>query len=59
MKEIDTQHVRPVGARYGSVVLVARREERLKEVATELAMQHGIETRVLAVDLAAEGAFQA
>ena len=35
-----------------SVVLTARREERLRELATELERRHGIETRVIAADLA-------
>jgi short-subunit dehydrogenase len=36
-----------------SVVLAARREDRLKELATELEREHGVETRCVAVDLAA------
>lgn len=35
-----------------SVVLTARREERLRELATELESRHGIETRVVVADLA-------
>jgi short-subunit dehydrogenase len=36
-----------------NVVLTARREERLASLAVELEQQHGIETRVVAADLAA------
>ncbi|MEN8185419.1 MAG: SDR family NAD(P)-dependent oxidoreductase [Myxococcota bacterium] len=35
------------------VVLAARREDRLKDLATELEREHGVETRAVAVDLAA------
>ena len=36
-----------------NVVLTARREERLASLAVELEQQHGVETRVVAADLAA------
>lgn len=39
-----------------NVVLTARREDRLKVLATELETQHHVETRVLPVDLGVEGA---
>jgi hypothetical protein len=35
------------------VVLAARREDRLKDLATELEREHKVETRIVAVDLAA------
>src|SRR5439155_19481443 len=38
------------------VVLVARRVERLEALAAELRATYGVETRVVAQDLAAEGA---
>jgi short-subunit dehydrogenase len=38
-----------------SCVLTARREDRLRELATELETRHGVKTRVLAVDLGAPG----
>jgi uncharacterized protein len=56
---IGEEFARQAAANGLNVVLVARREERLKEIATELTTHHGIETRVLPVDLAADGAFQA
>jgi short-subunit dehydrogenase len=43
-------------ARHGlSVVLVARRRERLEALASELAEMHGVATRVVAVDLGVPG----
>jgi short-subunit dehydrogenase len=46
-----------VFAREGhDLVLVARREERLRDLAAELGKEHGIEARFLALDLTAEGA---
>ena len=38
------------------LVLVARREERLAQLAAELANDHGADTRVVALDLGGEGA---
>jgi short-subunit dehydrogenase len=40
------------------VVLTARREDRLKELAGELAREYGVETRVVSADLAAEDGAQ-
>jgi short-subunit dehydrogenase len=37
------------------VVLAARREDRLKELAVELERDHGVETRTVGVDLATQG----
>jgi len=56
---IGEEFARQAAANGLNVVLVARREERLKEVAAELTTHHGIATRVLPVDLAADGAFAA
>ncbi|MDJ0848369.1 MAG: SDR family NAD(P)-dependent oxidoreductase [Myxococcota bacterium] len=39
-----------------NVLLVARRAERLRELAAEIERTHGVETRALAVDLADDGA---
>ena len=39
-----------------SVVLVARRRDRLEELAQDIEAKHGVETRVVDVDLAASGA---
>jgi short-subunit dehydrogenase len=41
------------------LVLVARREQRLQALATELSQQHGVNIRIIARDLAADGAAQA
>jgi len=38
-----------------NIVLVARREDRLKEIAAELESNHGVQTRVIASDLTADG----
>lgn len=47
-------------ARRGAdVVLVARREDRLRELAGRLATDHGVSATVIAADLAAPGAAQA
>jgi len=46
-------------ARKRDLVIVARREVALKELAAELQSQHGIEVMVIAKDITAEGANQA
>jgi NAD(P)-dependent dehydrogenase (short-subunit alcohol dehydrogenase family) len=56
---IGEELARQAAANGLDVVLVARREERLKEIAAELTTHHGVETRVLPVDLAGDGAFKA
>ncbi len=48
---IGREFARQVAARGLNVALVARRAERLAELADELAMRHAIDTRVAAVDL--------
>ncbi len=39
-----------------NLVIVARREERLRALASELETQHGVQCRVVCMDLAEEGA---
>ena len=48
---IGREFARQLAARGLSVILVARRSERLEALADELAMRHAIDTRVSAVDL--------
>lgn len=55
---IGTEFCRELANRGHSVILVARREERLRELATELSDAHGVHTRVIHSDLAAAGAAQ-
>jgi hypothetical protein len=50
---------REVAGRGVGVVLVARRETLLQELAEELARDHSVETRVVAVDLADQAGVQA
>lgn len=45
-----------LAARGANLVLVARREERLRELAARLESQHGVTATVIAVDLATAGA---
>lgn len=53
---IGTAFARALAAEGVSVVLAARRTERLRELAQELEKRHGVATRVVGVDLArAEG----
>jgi hypothetical protein len=56
---IGEEFARQAAANGLNVVLVARREELLKEVAAKLTTHHGVETRVLPVDLTEDGAIQA
>lgn len=51
---IGRKFARQVAARGVSVVLVARRAERLDELASELAIRHGIAARTVSVDLCAD-----
>ncbi len=48
---IGTEIARELARRGHSVVLVARREERLREIATELSADHGVRAEVLTADL--------
>ena len=53
---IGAEIARALARRGHGVTLVARREERLRELATELADTHGIRAETLGCDLADEGA---
>lgn len=48
---IGAEFARQLAGRGASLILVARREERLDELARQLQETHGTQTRVLAVDL--------
>lgn len=49
---LGVEFARQLAARGADLVLVARREERLKEVAAELARDHDVEVSIFAADLA-------
>ena len=51
---IGLEFARALAARGMSIVLVARRADRLERLAAELASTHGVETKVVAVDLSGE-----
>ena len=51
---IGAVYARRLGAQGYDLILVARREERLKELAEELERSHGVEAEVLAADLSEE-----
>src|SRR2546429_290068 len=53
---IGTAFARQLAAQSVNVVLVARRADRLKALATELSEKHGVKTRVIPEDLAGDGA---
>jgi short-subunit dehydrogenase len=53
---IGAAFARRIAAAGINVALVARREERLQAVADELATGHGVDTRVIALDLSVPGA---
>ncbi len=48
---IGEEFARQLAAKGLSLVLLARREERLKKLADELRSKHGVQTRVVAIDL--------
>ncbi|NUS08272.1 MAG: SDR family oxidoreductase [Nonomuraea sp.] len=50
---LGLEFARQLAARGGTVVLVARTETRLREVAAELESAHGVKTEVLVADLSA------
>ncbi len=50
---IGAEFARQLGAAGFSLVLTARREDRLRALASSLEQQHGVATRVVAVDLSA------
>jgi short-subunit dehydrogenase len=52
---IGREFARQLGARGHRVTLVARREQRLRELADELANQDGVQAEVVAADLSDEG----
>jgi hypothetical protein len=52
---IGEEFARQAAASGLNVVLLARREERLKEVAAELTARHHVQTRILAIDLGRDG----
>lgn len=56
---IGTEFARQLAARGHGVFLVARREERLRELAGELEQQHGVRAEVAAADLADPAAAEA
>ena len=56
---LGADYARAFAARGCKLVLVARREERLAQLAEELGAAHGTETRVVALDLARDDAADA
>lgn len=56
---IGSEFARALAREGFSVVLTARREERLRELASELEKNHQVPTRVVAVDLTEPGASEA
>jgi len=55
---IGTVFARKLAAEHLNVVLVARRADRLEALADELGRAHGVQTRVLPIDLDREGAVE-
>ncbi|NQX29968.1 SDR family oxidoreductase [Microbacteriaceae bacterium VKM Ac-2854] len=53
---IGIEFARALAARGSDLVLVARREDRLREVADQLAANHGVTATVISADLGAPGA---
>ncbi|MFG2848878.1 SDR family NAD(P)-dependent oxidoreductase [Kitasatospora sp. NPDC048296] len=56
---IGAEFARQLAARGSDLVLVARRRERLEELAAELRAQHDVEVHVIAIDLATDNPGQA
>ena len=52
---IGEEFARQVAANGINVVLVARREDRLKEIAAELTTRYDVQARVVAADLGRDG----
>ena len=55
---IGATFARCYAAKGANIILVARREERLREIAAELEKDHGVKTRIIAADLAEPSAPQ-
>lgn len=53
---IGAEYVRQLAAQGLNVILVARRRDRLEQLAGEMQSAHGIQTRIIEADLTAEGA---
>ncbi len=53
---LGAEFVRQLSARGLNIVLVARREDRMRELAAEVQEANGVQTRVLPIDLTAPGA---
>ena len=55
---IGEQFARQLAARGMNVILVARRKEILERIAGEIRVAHGVEARVIAMDIGTDGIFQ-
>lgn len=52
---LGAEYARQLAAKGLSVILVARRQDRLEQLASEIESAHGVATRVVASDLTADG----